>query len=142
MTDDNLNSKLALSLVLIRMGIGIVFFMWTIDKLMNPEHAARVFAAFYMIPSLSVAASYAIGTIQMIVVLAFLTGAYKRYSYMAIFIMHLISTLSTYARYFDPWTGTNLLFFAALPMLAGCWALWSLRDQDTLWSIDAMRAKR
>lgn len=141
MNDDNINSKLALSLMLIRMGVGIVFFMWTIDKLMHPEHTARVFAAFYMIPSLSVAASYTIGTIQMVVVLAFLAGALKRYSYMAIFIMHLISTLSTYARYFDPWTGTNLLFFAALPMLAGCWALWSLRDQDTLWSIDAMRAK-
>jgi|TARA_B110000483_G_scaffold242295_2_gene327650 putative oxidoreductase len=63
MTDDRLNSKLALSLVLKRMGVGIVFFIWTIDKLMNPEHEARVFAAFYMIPSLSVAVSYAIGTV-------------------------------------------------------------------------------
>jgi putative oxidoreductase len=78
----------------------------------------------------------------MIVVLAFLTGAFKRYSYMAILIMHLISALSTYARYFDPRTGTNLLLFAALPMLAGCWAIWSLCHQDTLQSIDAMRAKR
>ncbi len=141
MPDANVSSKLALSLLLIRIGVGIVFFMWTIDKLMNPEHTARVFAAFYMIPSLSVAASLAIGTIQMIVVLAFVTGTMKKYSYMAIFIMHLVSTVSTYERYLDPWTGTNLLFFAALPMLAGCWALWFLRDQDALWSIDAMRAK-
>lgn len=141
MTDKNITSKLELSLFLIRIGVGIVFFMWTLDKLMNPEHTARVFAAFYMIDSLSTVASYTIGSIQMLVVLAFITGALKKYSYMAIFIMHLISSLSTYERYFDPWTGTNLLFFAALPMLAGCWALWSLRDQDRLLSIDAMKAK-
>lgn len=141
MIDKNLDSKLALALLLIRIGVGIVFFMWTIDKLMNPEHTARVFAAFYMIDSLSTVASYVIGSLQMIVVLAFLAGALKKYSYMAVFIMHLVSSLSTYERYFDPWTGTNLLFFAALPMLAGCWALWSLRDQDTLLSMDAMKAK-
>lgn len=140
MVEEPVRSKLALSLFLIRVGVGIVFLMWTLDKLINPEHAARVFAAFYMIPSLSEVASYVIGTIQMIVVLAFLAGAYKRYSYAAIFIMHFISSASTYARYFDPWTGTNLLFFAALPMLAGCWALWALREQDTLLSWDAKRA--
>jgi putative oxidoreductase len=137
--NENTKPKLAVALLLMRLGVGIVFLMWTIDKLMNPEHAARVFAAFYMIPSLSVAASYTLGTLQMILVLAFLTGTLKRYSYMAIFVMHLISTLSTYARYFDPWTAQNLLFFAAFPMLAACWALWSLRDQDTILSFDAWR---
>lgn len=142
MSQQETDSKLALSLFLIRLGIGIVFFMWTIDKLLNPEHTARVFAAFYMIDSLTTTASYIIGAIQMIVVLAFIAGALKKYSYMAIFIMHLISSLSTYERYFDPWTGTNLLFFAALPMLAGCWALWSLRDKDTIFSIDVMRSTK
>lgn len=142
MIEKSLDSRLALALLLIRIGVGIVFFMWTIDKLMNPEHTARVFAAFYMIDSLSTVASYVIGSLQMLVVLAFLAGALKKYSYMAVLIMHLISSLSTYERYFDPWTGTNLLFFAALPMLAGCWALWSLRDQDTLLSLDAMKAKK
>ena len=137
--NENTKPKLAVALLLMRLGVGIVFLMWTIDKLMNPEHAARVFAAFYMIPSLSVAASYTLGTLQMILVLAFLTGTLKRYSYMAIFVMHLISTLSTYARYFDPWTAQNLLFVAAFPMLAACWALWSLRDQDTILSFDAWR---
>lgn len=136
-----MKSRLELSLFLIRIGVGIVFFMWTLDKLLNPEHAARVFAAFYMIPSLSVTASYCIGAVQMVIVLAFIAGAFKRYSYGAIFVMHLISSASTYARYFDPWTGTNLLFFAALPMLAGCWALWVLRDQDRLLSLDAMRLR-
>ena len=140
MTENSFESKLALSLLLIRIGVAVVFIMWTVDKLLNPEHAARVFATFYMIDSLSVTASYIIGTVQMIVVLAFLAGAAKKYSYMAVFVMHLISSLSTYERYFDPWTGTNLLFFAAVPMLAGSWALWSLRDHDTLFSLDTKRA--
>ncbi len=139
--ESNTNSKLALALLYMRFGVGIVFLMWTIDKLMNPDHAARVFAAFYMIPSLSVMASYLIGSLQLLVVMAFLTGTLKKYSYLLIFVMHLVSTLSTYERYFDPWTAQNLLFFAAFPMLAACWALWSLREQDYLLSIDAMRKK-
>lgn len=140
-TESDTNSKLALALLYLRLGVGIVFLMWTIDKLMNPEHAARVFATFYMIPSLSVIASYLIGALQLVVVLAFLSGTLKKYSYLLIFVMHLISTLSTYERYFDPWTAQNLLFFAAFPMLAACWALWSLREADSLFSVDAMRNK-
>ena len=137
MTKENMESKLVLSLFLLRVGVGIVFFMWTIDKLLNPEHIARVFAAFYMIPSLSTITSYAIGATQLVVVLAFLSGALKRYSYAAIFIMYLISTVSTYGNYFDPWPGINFLFFAAFPMLAACWALWSLRDYDIFFAIES-----
>lgn len=142
MTNQDLAAQLGVPLLLIRMGVAIVFFMWTLDKLLNPEHAARVFAAFYMIPSLTETASYIIGSLQMIVVLAFLAGAFKRFSYTAVFVMHLVSSASTYARYFDPWTGTNLLFFAALPMLAGCWALVVLREHDRILSVDAWRDKR
>jgi hypothetical protein len=39
------------------------------------------------------------------------------------------------ANYFSPWEGANLLFFAAWPMLAAAWALWWLRDYDTLFTV-------
>lgn len=142
MSNDVIKSKLALSLFLIRIGTAVVFFMWALDKFVNPEHAARVFEYFYKIPSLSELASYSIGAVQMIFIFAFAAGFLKRYSYALIFILHLISTVSSYMRYFDPWEGSNLLFFAALPMLAGCWALWSLREYDTLFSIDSARMNK
>lgn len=142
MNNDVIKPKLALSLFLIRVGVAIVFFMWALDKFVNPEHAARVFEYFYKIPSLSEFGSYAIGTVQMVFIFAFVAGFLKRYSYALIFILHFISTASSYMRYFDPWEGSNLLFFAALPMLAGCWAIWSLREYDTLFSIDSARMKK
>ena len=139
MTQENQNSALALSLLLIRLGVGLVFFMWTIDKLINPEHTIRVFAFYYKISWLTVGLSYAVGAVQMVVVLAFIGGALKKYSYMAIFVMHFISTASTYPRLFDPWSDTNLLFYASIPMLAGCWALWAVRGMDAMFSWDAKR---
>ena len=35
-----------------------------------------------------------------------------------------------------PFTGGNIMFFAAWPMLAACFALYRLRDQDKLCAID------
>ena len=140
MTQQNENSALALSLFLIRLGVFLVFFMWTIDKFLNPEHTMRVFAFYYKISWLTENLSYIVGAVQMALILAFVAGAWKKYSYMTVFILHFISTASTYPRLFDPWSDTNLLFYASIPMLAGCWALWAVRDLDTMFSWDAKRA--
>ena len=128
--------KLAIGLLLIRIGVAIVFLMWTIDKFVNPEHAAKVFEKFYKIPSLNATLSYVVGGAQMLLVLAFLVGLFRFWSYGLILVMHAISTFSSWQQYLDPWTYPHLLFFAAIPMLSGCIALWMMRDFDT-YSIDA-----
>jgi len=137
--DQRLKIRLALSLFLLRLGVGVVFVMWTVDKFVNPEHAAAVFDSFYRVPGLSEATAYAVGTVQMAIVLAFLAGAFRTLSYLAILLMHAVSTLMSYEKYLDPWTSPNLLFFAAFPMLAACAALWLLRRHDTMASVDARR---
>ncbi|SMP64218.1 hypothetical protein SAMN06265222_108182 [Neorhodopirellula lusitana] len=130
--------RLSTSLLLLRLGVGIVFVMWTLDKFLNPGHAAVVWEKYYMIEGLGVAAAYAIGTVQMVLVLSFLAGAFRSVSYLLIGILHTISTLSAYPQYLNPWEKPNLLFFAAFPMLAACVALWLLRDHDT-YTVDGMR---
>ena len=47
------NKKLQLSLLLLRLTIFLVMFMWTIDKFVNPGHAAGIFENFYYIAGLS-----------------------------------------------------------------------------------------
>jgi hypothetical protein len=47
-------------------------------------------------------------------------------------VLHGISTVSTFSQYLAPFQGTNLLFYAAWPMLAACVTLYALRDLDTL----------
>ncbi len=67
----------------------------------------------------------------MLIVLAFLAGAWKRFTYGAVLVLHAISTLAAYRQYLDPLS--NLLFLAAWPMLAACSALYTRRDLDTRW---------
>lgn len=142
MFEGQLKSRLATCLFLLRLGIAAVMLMWTIDKFVNPEHAAKVFEKFYKMPGVGATIMYAIGGVQMAVILAFLAGVWKRFSYAIIGILHAISTVSSIPNYLDPWTYPNLLFFAALPMLAACWTVWSLRDYDTILSWDASRRSK
>jgi len=126
--DTNLQSKLPLSLLLMRIGIFVVFLFWGLDKILVPEHAVKVMSGFYGI-DMSVNAMIALGVAQMGFLLAFLLGMWKKFTYGAILVLHAGSTLSSFAKYIDPFN--NLLFFAAWPMLAACYALYVMRDYDT-----------
>lgn len=127
--------RLSLSLLFLRLGVFVVMIMWTIDKFVNPEHAAAVFAKFYLIDGLSHFAAYGVGAIQLALVVGFVVGAYKRWTYGALLVLHAISTFSSWQMYLDPWGPRNLLFFAAWPMLAAIGALYLLRDEDKLLSV-------
>ncbi len=132
MTETTLANRLPKALLSLRLGVFIVMLMWTLDKFVAPGHAAAVWANFYMIGGLGPAAFYVIGTLQLVLVLAFVAGVYRKWTYGAIFLLHGISTLSSWPQYlgFD-----NLLFFAAWPMLAACFTLFILRDFDTMWTL-------
>ena len=123
----NTKSRLECALFSLRLGVFIVMFMWTMDKFVNPAHSAKVFEIFYGVSS-STTAVYILGAVQLILVLAFLGGIKKRFTYGLIFILHGASTLSAYNQYMDGFN--NLLFFAAWPMWAACFALYLLRDED------------
>lgn len=71
----DLQRRIPLALLSLRLGVFLVMLMWTLDKFVAPDHAAGIFG-------------------------------------------------------FD-----NLLFFAAWPMLAACFSLYLLRDQDTLGTV-------
>lgn len=115
----------------LRLSVFVVLGMWTLDKFVNPAHTAAVFETFYFVTGVSAYASYAIGILQSVIVLAFVSGTFKRYSYGLVLLMHSVSTFTPLLRYLDPWSGANLLFFAAFPMLAAIFTLYLLRDEDT-----------
>lgn len=125
-------NRLQCALAALRLGVFIVMFMWTMDKFVNPGHTAKVFEIFYGIAS-STTIVYILGALQLILVLSFLAGIKKRITYGIILLMHSASTLSAYNQYMDGFN--NLLFFAAWPMLAACFALYLLRDEDVKFTI-------
>ncbi len=115
--------------------------MWTLNKFVNPVGTAAVFERFYGISGLSEFASFATGAVQAVVIIAFFIGFQKRWAIAIVFVMHLVSTLSSMGRYLDPWTSPNLLFFAAWPMLTAIIALYLLRDYDTKFSLGSSEPK-
>jgi len=130
------NDRLTISLFILRLGVFVVMFIWTIDKFVRPEHAAAVFKNFYFISDLNYTLSYLIGAVELVLLAGFLLGWKKRFTYCAVLILHAVSTLSSFKQYLAPFEGPNILFFAAWPMLAACVALYLLREQDTLWTIE------
>jgi len=129
-----IEQKLRLSLLLLRLGVFAVMFVWTLDKFVNPEHAMGVFKSFYFLNVPSSWFMYALGALEGVVLAGFVAGFKKRWTYGFVLVLHAVSTLSSFGRYIDPWK--NLLFFAAWPMLAACIALYLLRDEDTLYAVE------
>jgi len=131
--NSNVQNRLQWSLLSLRLGVFIVMIMWTLDKLINPGHSAKIFEKFYGISTSSDLVPYVLGAIQLILMLAFVAGIKKRITYGIVFVMHGISTLSSFNQYFDAFN--NLLFFTAWPMWAACFTLYLLRDQDVRFTV-------
>lgn len=126
-------NRIQWSLFSLRLGVFIVMIMWTLDKFVNPGHSAKIFEHFYGLSGSNDSIAYILGALQLILVLAFLVGIKKRLTYGAIFIMHGLSTISSYNQYLDGFN--NLLFFTAWPMWAACFTLYLLRDLDVKFAI-------
>ncbi len=126
-------TRVRLPLLLLRIGVFVVMLMWTLDKFVRPGHAAGVFKKFYQVDLGSPTVFYVLGLLELVLILLFVTGTAKRFSYGAVLALHAISTLSSYQQYMQAFD--NLLFFAAWPMLAACVTLYLLRDLDTLWAV-------
>ncbi|MDT8439499.1 MAG: hypothetical protein RQ729_10870, partial [Wenzhouxiangellaceae bacterium] len=132
----NNRPRIANALLFLRLGVFIVILMWTLDKFVNPGHAAGVFENFYGLSGWGPTVFMILGGVELLLLIGFVVGFKKRFTYGLILVIHGISTLSTWKQYLNPFEGPNLLFFAAIPMLAACWALYSLRDLDTRLTVE------
>ncbi len=130
-----IEKRLPLVLVFARITVFLVMLVWTLDKFIRPGHAAGVFSSYYFVPGMSAALMYTIAAIELVIIIGFVLGYMKRITYGLVLIFHFISTVSTFGAYFTPYSSVHLLFFAAWPMLAACFALYYLRDYDRLWTV-------
>lgn len=127
--------QLPLSLLLLRIGIVVFLAPWIYDKFHDPGHAIGVFEHFYGLGGIAEPLVYAIGALQVLLLVFFALGIARRWSYGLVLLMHAGSTLSSWPQYLNPYDGANLLFFAAWPALAACIALYLLRDHDRMLSL-------
>ena len=68
------------------------------------------------------------GAVELVIILAFLAGMWKIYTYDFVMILHGLTTFASWNAYIPP--DVSLTFFAAWPMLAACITLFLLRDLD------------
>lgn len=131
-----LQGSARMPLCLLRVATGYFMALWAIEKLVKPEGAVGIFKFFYGM-EISSAVAAGVGVVQLLIIVAFILGYRRRISYGLVFLMHGVSTLATWQHLLDPF-GLYLLerpqhlFFAAVPVLAGTWLLYALRDWDTL----------
>ena len=125
-------NKLPLALFSLRISIFVVMLMWTLDKFYNPAHAIAVYQKFYSVGGVNELAMTFIAGAEILLLIAFLFGIKRTFSYGLVFLLHGVSTFSAWPQYSQPFEGSNLLFFAAWPMLAACFTLFLFRDQDNL----------
>ncbi|MEM7771823.1 MAG: DoxX protein [Cyanobacteria bacterium P01_E01_bin.6] len=123
--------RLIISLFVIRVSVGLFFLIWAIEKIVHPELTNQVFSTFYhlQIPN---ALSIGFGILQLLIVLMFMVGLFKIWSYGLLLGMHAVSTISTYERLLNPYEPPNHLFWAAVPTLGAIIALFLLRKGDRL----------
>jgi hypothetical protein len=127
--------QLPLALFLIRASVVLMLAPWVADKFINPGHALRVFEGFYGVGGMAEVMVHGLGAAQVALLLCFAIGAWRTLSYGLVTLMHAASTFASYRQYLDPYTGANLLFFAAWPTLAAMATLFLLRAHDSLLSV-------
>jgi putative oxidoreductase len=128
------------ALLMIRIGFGLFLLVWALNKLVNPQGTAGIFANFYGWSELGASMSFALGLLQMALAALIMSGTFKTVSYGAGLLVHGASTVSTLPHLLLPFAeGSNLLFWASVPVLFGALGLFLSRQADTLLSLDAWR---
>ena len=140
-TDSDLLKRLPVSLLILRVTISWFLLQWAVEKFVTPEITTRIFEVFYNVP-VDINLSPIIGGIQAIIVLGFLAGFMKTWTYALILIMHAASTLVTWRSLIMPFAdGSNHLFITGVPVLAACFVLFYLRQHDTLFTVGSLKSK-
>ena len=129
-----------MSLLILRVSLGIFLLQWSIAKLVVPEVAIRIGHYFYGV-ALSGAIVGVSGAAETILALALLFGIYRRWSYGLAAVIHTVSVVATWRQLLNPFTGHNDLYIAGLPVFAALILLFILRASDT-YSVAGWREAR
>jgi uncharacterized membrane protein YkgB len=129
-----MQGNLKLGLFILRLSVFIFFAIWAGEKFVRPESTIGIYSHFYLMDGLPVWGAYAIGSVQAIIIAAFMLGIAKFWSYGLLLVMHSLSTLSTWAQLISPYDPGHHLFVAGIPTLGAILFLFLMRDQDTLFN--------
>ncbi|MHB8453844.1 MAG: hypothetical protein ACYDDO_03920 [Acidiferrobacterales bacterium] len=128
--------QIARVLLLLRVSVFLVMFVWTLAGLVRPASVASLFEPLHLLTGFDHRVLYGIAFLVLVILVSFLMGIQKQLSYGTVLALNAVWALSSFQQYRAPFSGSNLLSFAMWPMLAACFGLYVLRHLDTLWVID------
>ena len=132
-----LDKRVPLALLILRVFLAIFLLQWSIEKLIMPNAAASIARNFYGV-TLPVSGSYALGVAELILSLALLFGVYRAISYGLSLLVHTVTVLVSWRQLFDPWglakVGSHL-WISTWPTWGGFAALFLMREWDA-WTVD------
>lgn len=134
--------RFGFALALLRVALGLFLLVFGLAKFIIADTNVAIHQHLYGV-SASRAAVYALGALEVLLAIAIIAGAFRRWSYAIGFLAHGATTVATARLILDPWgllSGEpQQLYLAAVPVLAAFAALYLLRDLDCF-SFDAWRA--
>lgn len=128
------------TLLLIRLGFGAFIALWGVNKIVQPEATQVIFEAHYGIEALGTALAYTLGALQTVLGAAIMLGAMRTVSYGLGFAVHGAGMIAILPHYMLPFAeGSNLVFWASVPVLLAALGLFLARHDDTMLSVDTWR---
>lgn len=131
----SLNKKIALSLLLMRLSIGAFFGIWASLKFLRPNWMEKVFHDIYQLDFITQDHALAIGLVQSFVIILFVLGIQRTYSYGLVVMMHTVGVLGSLPLLMKFTHYPSNLLWTAVPTLGAMVALFYLREYD-IYTVD------
>lgn len=140
--NNDLKQRLALSLLFCRLAVFVVFLIWTYDKLARPEHGIHMLKKFYYFPaSLAEAVVILFGVVELVLLILFVLGYFKKFTrgiflFLSVLAVAMPKVVLGYYNAIFVEAHPTILYFTGFCLLACAFAVYYLRDYDTLFSLD------
>ncbi|KAB7610402.1 hypothetical protein F9L33_13960 [Amylibacter sp. SFDW26] len=133
--------RIEVALLIIRVTAATFLGLWATLKFHHPEWQRNIFTGFYKIDFIEIsdALSYGLGTIQVLIVLAFLLGLWRFWSYGLVMLMSAAGVIGSLGAFVEYYNFPKNLMLASIPTLGALIALFILRDLDNLFSLSSTR---
>jgi len=108
---------------------------WVLMRFVATDKAANIAGKYYFLGGMPEMLHLVIGIAWLVLLIAFVIGFQKKWSYGLVLFLHALGTVFTIPYLIIGTEQMKILFFAAIPVVGAMWLLYCLRDKDTLLSV-------
>ncbi len=124
--------RLAYGLLILRVTLALFLGLWASLKFFRPEWMVNVFRGSYGLEFITQDYSFAVGSVQMLIVVLFVIGYKQTVFYALMLAMHLVGTFGAIPGFLNFTNYPNNLLLTSIPTLGAFAVLFLLRHHDLL----------